>query len=197
MNEYETSLVHVAMITTVRITPRDADGNPNHPWAYTEPLCLATARRSRVEEIGLVNRSNLIPTSSTFTGAFISDPETDDYDNIQALAYALWQRWRNGAAVEAWAEIEPGTWMHILIPAWYSDADTDQWTVELDDPHEVYAVGKIRTVETYPWPDPCPLPGTPVITPRTHYLMGVTPVPPPAPGYTNVLTTNTVKGTPA
>lgn len=203
MTEYETELVHEAPVTAVRITPRDTDGNPRHQWGFTfrfpnpEPIVLATARQCPAHNCGEITRQRLIPRSATVIGAFITERYPIDPDNVQALTYALWQRWRDGVAVEAWAEIDTDTWMHLLIPAWYPQVDTRRWTVKQPDHREAYAVGKIHNADAYSWPDPSPLPGTTTFTPRTNYMLSITPLPPPAPGYSNVLTANTVKGTPA
>lgn len=202
MTEYETELVHEAPVTAVRITPRDTDGNPRHQWGFafhfpdSEPIVLATARRYPTHAFGEIARTMLIPRSATVIAAFIAERYPTDPDNVHALTYALWQRWPNGLAVEAWAEIDTETWTYVLIPAWCPQVDTRDWTIKEPDYREAYAVGKIRAADTYTWPEPCPLPGTPTIRPTSSYLMGVTPVPPPAPGYSNILTTNTVKGTP-
>lgn len=200
MTEYETERVHEAPVTTVRITPRDTAGGPRHPWAYTfqfdEPVFLATARYYPVYNFNEIARNRPVRQSATVIGAFLAESYPADPDNIQALTYALWQRWRDGAGVEAWAEIDTGSWMYMLIPAWYSQVDTRRWTVEEPDHREPYAVGRVQPVDTYPWPEPCPFDGTPIVKPASAYVMGVTPVPPPAPGYTNILATNTVKGTP-
>lgn len=200
MTEYETELVHEARVTAVRITPRDPAGNPRHPWGFTfhfpdpEPIVLATARRYPAHTFGEITRKKLIPQSATVIAAFITERYPTDPDNIHALTYALWQRWRDGAAVEAWAEIDTNSWTYLLIPAWYPQVDTRDWTVKEPDHREAYAVGKIRAADTYTWPEPNPLPGNPTIRPTSSYLMGITPAPPPARGYSNVLTTNTTSG---
>lgn len=190
MNHFITERVHEAPVTTIRITPLDDAGNPDHRWAFTfhcpEPVYLATARRMTVDTFDLVTRSNLIPPYSTVVGALIADQHTDPHQ-IQALAYALWQRRHDGAAVEAWADIDTDSWTYLLIPAWQDLEDTGHWTVNEPGHRLVSAVGRICEASTYTWPDPHPIPTAATISPRSHYLMGTTPVPPPAPGYPEAL----------
>lgn len=186
--DYDTQRIHEAPVTTVRITPRDEAGQPDHRWAFTlrfdDPVFLATIQVTPAENIGVCTRDRLIIQSARVYGAFIADDEVDtDPLHVQTLGWSLWQRRHHGAAVEAWAEIDPATWTYRLIPSWHDDCGTDRWTVDEPANRQVFTVGKISTVDSYPWPHPAPLLDAPQTSPGSHYLMGVTPVRPPTPGY--------------
>lgn len=190
MKDYEGERVREALIAAVRLTPLDEDGVPRHRWAYTfrfnEPVYLAVARRTPTHSFGQLTRRDALGLSSSLIGAIIAAREPDDPDNVQALTYALGQRWQHGAAVETWTALGAEGWLYALIPAWYHEPDTGRWPLEEPDHREAHAVSKIRPVDTYPWPDPSPLPDDVPFT-RCAYVMAITPTPPPQPGYAGVL----------
>lgn len=192
IRDYETQRVHEAPVTVLRVTPRDEAGNSVHRWAYTfrfdDPLFLAIATVTALEPITPVARPRPFIQSARVYGAIIADDSgPTDPHGITALTYALWQRRHHGAVLEAWAEINPISWAYFMIPAWCDDEGTDRWDVEEPPHRQVCAVGKMHTVNGYTWPEPGPFPETPEPWPQTRYVTGVTPIRPPAPGY-SVLT---------
>lgn len=191
MKDYEGERVHEVRVAAVRLTPLDRAGTPRHRGAYTfrfdEPVYLTAARRLPTHSFGQLARGGGFDLSASLFGALIAAREPADRDSVQALAYALQRRWRNGAAVEAWTDLGADGWLYTLIPSWHDEADTGRWPVEEPDYRQAYAVGKLRPVDTYPWPDPSPLPDDVPFT-RCTYVMAITPTPPPQPGYAGVLT---------
>lgn len=171
-------------VDVLRVTPLHEDGTPDHPWAltyhYREPVLFCAAILEPVDAWpGEVIRYR----SHRYVGALVAEYEHEERRDIQALAQGLWQRRRTGAAVEAWTLMEPGIWWYGLMPWWRHSPDTDRWPIKpsMDD-FRAYAVGDLRPVDGYAWPDPSPLTDTWSPYRGAQMIVAQTRIPPPPPG---------------
>jgi hypothetical protein len=179
----ELTAVKSIAVDTVRVTPLDEAGTPDHPWAMTYEFrtpvlfCVAIA-----ELPGGWPGEALRYRPHRYVGAIVAEYEHEQSRDIQALAQGLWQRRRSGAAVEGWTLMDPGIWWYGLMPWWRHCPDTDRWPIKDTDEDRAYAVGNLRGVDGYPWPTPSPLTDTYSPYSGTQMIVAQTREPPPPAG---------------
>lgn len=189
MSDEEITDVRHMDATVVRVTPLGEDGSPDHSWAMTyhvdEPLnfgvgfmeCLPSFTRSPEAGVCLdFSRRRIV-------GALVAEFEHPQRLHIGAIAQAIWQRRRTGAAVEAWSESGPGTWWYTLAPWWRHQTDTDRWPLEGMPDHRAYAHGDCLSADGYTWPTPAPMPDAYELSAGTQLFLAETTIAPPAPGF--------------
>ena len=121
MTDNEPQRIGELPVSIFRITPLDTSSTPQHASAetydVTHPLALCLT----------ADCDHSTPTRFSFTAALIADADHSDTHGMFTLARVLWRLRYQGAAVEAWAALNPGQWLYSLLPAWIDQADTGQW----------------------------------------------------------------------
>ncbi|CAM5481243.1 MULTISPECIES: hypothetical protein [Streptomyces] len=168
--------------TVLRVTPLNETGRPNHPWAMTfhldEPVQVGVGTLEPQWAFGLLANA----LGLRLAVGLVADRGPWLRADVQAVAESIWQRRRIGAAVEWWAQADPGFRWYTLVPWWRHEWDTDVWPLKDADDRQAYAVGYCRTVEAYDWPAPAPLRDLHGLGPATQLVYARTPIEPPAPG---------------
>ncbi|CAL9610335.1 hypothetical protein SUDANB1_05612 [Streptomyces sp. enrichment culture] len=188
MKEYEITHASGVPVTVVRVTPLGEDGTPDHPWAltyhYDAPVMLCAGT---YEPLHTWPGEVLQRFSHRMVGALVAAYEHEQRRDVQALKQGIWQRRRTGAAVEGWAEEEPGRWWYVLVPWWRHRTDREAWPLKSmgvdDDTHRVYALGDLRPVDRYAWPALSPLDEPHDVSRGTQLVMAHTHVAPPPIGF--------------
>ncbi|MEW1677961.1 hypothetical protein AB0O47_32710 [Streptomyces noursei] len=188
-----------AEATAIRVTPRDEAGRPDHAWGLTyrfddQPVGLHLVTVQVTAEVRAFDPTKRFPFSivDRVDAALTASENHPRFRDVQALAQGLWQHRRTTATVEAWGpKDEPGTWWHVLIPAW---RDSYRWEgdnplpVQLPEGHRVYGAGHVERSWNWAWPAAGGPVAVPVEDPEpvgadVWFLLSMTTVPPPDQGF--------------
>lgn len=175
---------HAVPVTTLRAALLDTLGTPQHRQAvtyrFTEPVTLALGRCERPPAI--TDPPGLALRSTEYLAHLTAPHDHPERTAVRRFTRGL-RRLGTPMCVEAWAELEPGTWWYALLPWWRRvHLIPEEWPLKADDGQELHAAGRLRQAGAHTWPPVCPLdePRTP--DPGAAVLIARTTVPPPRPG---------------
>ncbi len=177
------SPTHTVPVTTVRVTWLDAAGTPDHPWAvtyhFTNSVDLTLGHRIRTPAPDAPPfRLPSAERAAHLTTAY-------DHEERTAMAYLAQGLRRPGTpkCLEAWNELEDGTWAYILLPWWQAHPMRDDWPMKTKPGQELHAAGYLRQAGAHTWPPVCPLDEPRAVEPGVCVLAALTRVRPPGQGF--------------